>query len=154
MTTTLILVIGLLLGAACGVTGYIFLRRNVQVAQKVKVADKGSKPVQKPKKPWAIYVIDHPANATICEPARKLHLRHFGESQQCPTLPLKDCDRKDSCQCFKREIVDKRRAQRREKRERREEFRLDPTKPAKVERRIFKDRRAARTEWDGYDTDR
>ena len=155
--TTLILVIGILLGAACGVAGYIFLRRSGEVAHKYevphknKVADKGQQQIQKPKKAWAVYVIDHPANATICEPARKLHLRHFGESQQCPTLPLKDCDRKDSCQCFQREIVDKRRVQRRQSRERREEFRIDPTKPAKVERRILKDRRAARTEWDGYD---
>jgi len=149
----MLLFTGFLLVVICGLIGFIFLRRGQEPAREEKAGDKKpAQQVQKPKKSWAVYVIDHPANATVCEAARKLHFRHFGQSQQLPTLPLKDCDRKDSCHCFHREIVDKRRAQRRESRERREEFRLDPTKPAKVERRIFKDRRAVRTEWDGYDT--
>ena len=151
---TMILGIGLVLVVACGVTGFIFLRRSREVTHEVKVQGKEPKQVQTPRKFWAVYVVDHPANATICDPVRKLQFRHFGQSQQIPTLPLKDCNKKDSCHCFLRELMEKRRAHRRQKRERREEFRFDPAKPAKVERRILKDRRAARTEWDGYDTDR
>ena len=150
----MILVIGLVLVVACGVTGFIFLRRSREDTHEVKVQGKDPKQVQKPKKDWAVYVIDHPANAIICEAVRKLQFRHFGQSQQLPLLPLKDCNKKDSCHCFHREVAEKRRAQRRVSRERREEFRFEPSKPAKVERRILKDRRAARTQWDGYDTDR
>ena len=150
----MILGIGLVLVVACGVTGFIFLRRSREVTQEVKVQGKEPKQVQPPKKFWAVYVVDHPANATICDAVRKLQSRHIGQLQHLPTLPLNDCNMKDSCHCFLRELMEKRRAQRREKRERREEFRFDPTKPAKVERRILKDRRAARTQWDGYDTDR
>jgi hypothetical protein len=150
----MILITAFLLIVICGLIGFIFLRRSQYPVREAKAGDKKPQQIQKPKKSLAVYVIDQPANATICESVRKLHFRHFGQSQQLPALPLKDCDRKDSCHCFHREIVDKRRAQRRENRERREEFRLDPTKPAKVERRVLRDRRAARTEWDGYDTDR
>ena len=149
---TMILGIGLVLVLACGVTGFIFLRRSREVTHEVKIQDKEPAKVQKPKKFWAVYVIDHPANATICDAVRKLQFRHFGQSQQMPTLPMKECDKKKTCQCFQREVMEKRRAQRRESRERREEFRFNPDKPAKVERRKLQDRRAVRTEWDGYDT--
>ncbi|MGH8119512.1 MAG: hypothetical protein ACRESK_02750 [Gammaproteobacteria bacterium] len=112
------------------------------------------KQAQKPKKFWAVYVIDHPANAPLCDAVRKLHFRHFGQSQQLPSLPLKDCDRKETCKCFHREVMEKRRAHRRVSRDRREEFRFEQGKAAKPERRLLKDRRTARTDWDGYDTDR
>ena len=150
----MILVIGILLVAICGVTGFIFLRRSQREARAAKAGDKKPQQVQKPRKDWAVYVIDHPANANLCEAVRKLQFRHFGQSQQLPMLPLNDCDKKDSCLCFHREVMEKRRGLRRQNRERREEYRFDPTKPAKVERRKLKDRRAARTQWDGYDTDR
>ena len=150
----MLLFTGFLLVVICGLIGFIFLRLGQKSARQANTGDKKPQQDQKPKKSSAVYVIDHPASASVCEAARELHFRHFGQMQQIPALPLKDCDRKDSCHCFHREIVDKRRAQRRVSRERREEFRLDPTKPTKVERRISKDRRAARTEWDGYDTDR
>ena len=150
----MLIITGILLAVICGLLVFIYLRRGQEPARGAGTGNKEPQVVQKPKKSWAVYVIDHPADATVCEAARKLHFRHFGHGQQLPTLPLKDCDKKDSCHCFHREIMDKRRAQRRVNRERREEFRLDPTKPTKVERRTERDRRAARTEWDGYDTDR
>ena len=145
---------GILLLIICGLLVYLFLRRGQGPARESSVDNKQAQQVQKPKKSSAVYVIDHPADSTVCEAAKKLQFKPFGQGQQLPTLPLKDCDSKESCHCFHREIVDKRRAQRRVNRERREEFRMDPTKPAKAERRILRDRRSARTEWDGYDTDR
>jgi len=164
---TLILIIGVLAVVACGVVGFVFLRRSRELTQapkpaqgspKVPNVSKATNPElkqsPKTKKFWAVYVVDHPANAQLCDAVKKLHFRHFGQTQQLPSLPLKDCDRKESCKCFHREVTEKRRAQRRVARDRREEFRFTPGKPEKVERRKFGDRRAARTEWEGYDTDR
>jgi len=154
----LILIIGILAVVACGVVGFIFLRRSKELTQTTAKPTKASKPElkqePKAKKFWAVYVIDHPANAPLCEAVKKLHFRHFGQTQQLPTLPLKDCDRKGACKCFHREVMEKRRAQRRVARDRREEFRFEQAKSSKPDRRISRDRRAARTEWDGYDTDR
>jgi len=150
----MLFITGLLLVVICVVAGIIILRRSRgEAVPEAKADNKNAQQVRKPNKPLSVFVIDHPANTTICESARKLHFRHFGQAQ-LPPLPLEDCDRKDACKCFHREVADKRRAQRRVNRERREQFRLDPTKPVKAERRVLKDRRAARTQWDGYDTDR
>ena len=158
-----ILVVGLLVVVACIVAGVVFLRRGRELEQESSKAsprlsrspNPGVKEAPpKPKKAWAVYVIDHPANVPLCDAVKKLHFRHFGQSQQLPTLPLKDCDKKDTCQCFHREIMEKRRAQRRVGRDRREEFRFEQSKASKPERRVLKDRRASRTDWDGYDTDR
>lgn len=147
-----ILIVGILLVAACMVAGIVFLRRSNEIRRLEN--NPLASPAQKPRKPWAVYILDHPAGAPVCDAARKLHFRHFGQSQQLPVLPLKDCGKKESCQCYHREVMEKRRAQRRVGRDRREEFRFDPGKSAKPERRKLKDRRAARIQWDGYDTDR
>ena len=151
--TILIFIIGFLLGAVCCAVGFIILHNKSDSKRVLEPGNRntngpGQEP--KPKKSGGVFIFDFPSGAA-CAAARKMHFQLFEPSTTMPILPLKDCNRKDDCKCRLREIVEKRRKLRRENRERREDFRFDPSKPAKIERRINADRRSTAIVWKYHD---
>ena len=172
---TLILVVGVLAIVICAVVAVVFLRRSREetrpASRQTGEAHRESLPVahrtislsdtELVANPHAKQnitgkahvgdVFDYPSGAYLCAAGKKLHLSHYGEGNPKPTLPLKYCDNPSACQCFLREIEDKRRAQRRVNRDRREQFRLEPGEPEKPDRRKLPDRRATQVYWQGYD---
>lgn len=140
--------LGFLVGAAGGAMGMVFLHRRNETQGSIAPGSARSQsgPEMKPGNPSRVFIFDC-SSAKACAAARKMQFRSFELDRNISTLPLKDCDRRDKCQCKLREIEEKRRRVRRRKHERRQEIRFEPGKPAKTERRVNPGRRASDVAW-------
>lgn len=95
---------------------------------------------------WGVRIAA-PAKERACSQVRPLLGKEFAMAER-PLLPLPDCPYRHRCECRYVPLLDKRKAERRSGKERREAQRFEQDKPP---RRSGKDRRKIEVDWDSHE---